>query len=144
VLSASSWTWQRGLRSRRRWVPALVMVVAWLSLASCQRAGEDALLIGRLYGDALVGCVWIGGSRAGAEVEWPSSVHVEFSPVRVTGPRFVAREGDWFRVAGGTRPTVPITRNCPGSQTQNGRFVPKSIEYFGNERPSDKLDFEAP
>jgi hypothetical protein len=82
--------------------------------------------------------------RAGAEVEWPSSVHVELNPVRVTGPRFVAREGDWFRLAGGTRPTAPITRNCPVPKPQNGRFVPSSIEYFGNERPSDKPDFEAP
>jgi hypothetical protein len=62
ALSASSWTAQRGPRSwhlRVRAV-AMVVVVVVLSLGACQRASEDALLIGRLYGDASVGCVWIG------------------------------------------------------------------------------------
>jgi hypothetical protein len=71
-------------------------------------------------------------------------VKVELRPIRLTGPRFVAQEGDWLRLAGGTRPTAPGTRNCPGSRHQLGKFVPSSIEYLGDQWPSDVLDFEAP
>jgi hypothetical protein len=53
---------------------------------SCQRAGEDALLIGRLFGDPSIGCVWIGGPRGGVEVDWPLFYDVDVEAVRVSGP----------------------------------------------------------
>ena len=102
---------------------------------SCQRAGDDALLIGRLFGDPSVGCVWVGGPRSGLEIDWPLLYVVDLDAVRVSGPGFVAEEGDWFRMTGGTRPDVPITPGCPVPEPRSGKFVPAGTEYFGDVRP---------
>ena len=108
-------------------------------LAGCQRGGgDDGLLIGRLFGNPSSGCIWVGRPRAGIEVDWPGAVTVDIDHIRVSGPDFIAQEGDWLRMQGGTDPANPIPVKCrdfapvPGS----GRFVPHTIEYFGDERPS--------
>jgi hypothetical protein len=98
------------------------------------------LLTGRLYGDPTVGCIWIGRPRGGAEIDWPSNVSVEFNPIRVSGLGWVAHQGDWFRIAGGTDPRVTVTKGCPVPEPGMGKFVPDTIEYFGGQRPSAELD----
>jgi hypothetical protein len=140
VLNVRSGVPQGGLWSRRaRVVLASTLFLTSASLSSCERAGDDALLIGRLYGDASVGCVWIGRPRGGLEIDWPPFVRVRLSPLRVTGPGFSAVEGEWFRMGGGTRPTVPVTSGCPVPEPEAGKFVAASVEYFGDERPSEGL-----
>lgn len=126
-------------RSRRLMIGVSAVVVA-ATLNSCGGSAGDALLIGRLYGDAGIGCVWIGRPSEGAEIDWPGSVSVEFDPIRVSGRGFVAREGDWFRLAGGTDSGVPVTSGCPVAEPELGRFVPDSVEYFGDRRPSAELN----
>ena len=114
----------------------LVAVCAALLMAGC-RSSEDALLIGRLYGDPSTGCVWVGEAKGGL-VDWPPFISVELDPLQVAGPAFVAEEGDWFRMSGGTRPEVPISPGCRVfvSEPASGKFVAGSVEYFGDERPS--------
>ena len=114
------------------------LMVAAAVLTTCS-AGDDALLIGRLFGDASIPCVWIGGPKAGIEVDWPFPVDVTFDPIRVAGPGFVAVEGDWFRMGGGTRPDVPVTPSCPVVEPGSGKWVTNGIDYFGDERPSADL-----
>ena len=114
--------------------------VALSAFTSCSRSAGDALLIGRLYGDPAVGCVWIGKPRGGLEIDWPAGVTVQFDPVRVSGRGYIAREGDWFRLTGGTDPRISVTRGCPVPEPQMGRFATDTIEYFGGERPSAELD----
>jgi hypothetical protein len=123
-------------RHARLLVAALFAVVA-VTTGSCQ-ATDDALLIGRLYGDASVGCVWVGRPRGGLEVDWPFAVSIQLDPVRVSGPGFIAQEGDWFRLVGGTRPDVPVTEGCPVPEPESGKFVAGSVSYFGDERPADE------
>jgi hypothetical protein len=53
----------------------------------------------------------------------------------VSGPGFVAEEGDWFRMGGGHRPDVPITPGCPVVEPESGKWVPAGVEYFGDGRP---------
>lgn len=125
--------------ARRLAVRAVAALLILLTIGSCQEGGEDALLIGRLYGDASIGCVWVGRPRGGVEVDWPSPVTVDLDPVRVAGLGFVAQEGDWLRMVGGARPTVPVTPGCPVSEPESGKFVARSVEYFGDERPSSDL-----
>jgi len=115
----------------------LVSVVFTALSVSCQRAGEDALLIGRLFGDPSIGCVWIGVTQGGLEIDWPLFYDIDVERVRISGPGgFVAEEGDWFRMTGGTRPDTRVTPGCP---VRSGRFVPAGIEYFGDMKPSDDL-----
>jgi hypothetical protein len=113
--------------------PLLVLVVL---LTGCGGARDDALLIGRLYGDASTGCVWIGNAQGGTEIDWPSLVRIEFHPLRVSGPGFTAGEGGWFRMGGGARPDIPVTPACPVNDPESGKWGTNGIEYFGNERPS--------
>jgi hypothetical protein len=103
-------------------------------------AAGDALVIGRLYGDAAIGCVWIGQPRGGLEIDWPSGVSIHFDPVRVEGRGYTAHEGDWFRLTGGTDPRYPVTSDCPVSEPELGKFVPDTLEYFGDERPTTDLE----
>jgi hypothetical protein len=64
----------------------LVAAAAIFALgAGCQRSSEDALLIGRLFGDPSIGCVWIGGPRGGLEIDWPLVDDVDVEAVRVSG-----------------------------------------------------------
>ena len=115
----------------------LVSVVFTALSVSCQRAGEDALLIGRLFGDPSIGCVWIGGPEAGSRSIGRCFYDIDVERVRISGPGgFVAEEGDWFRVTGGTRPDTRVTPGCP---VRSGRFVLAGIEYFGDMKPSDDL-----
>ena len=114
----------------------LASVVLTGQSLSCQRAGEDAPVIGRLFGDPSVGCVWVGGPRSGLEIDWPLFCVVDLDAVRVSGPGFVAEEGDWFRMTGGTRPDTRVTPGCP---VRSGRFVPAGIEYSGDMKPADDL-----
>jgi hypothetical protein len=113
----------------------LACVVVTALTVGCQRAGEDALLIGRLFGDPSVGCVWVGRPQGGLEIDWPLLYDVDPDAVRVSGPGFVAEEGDWFRMTGGTRPDARVSPSCPASVSRSGRFVPAGIEYFGDVKP---------
>jgi hypothetical protein len=116
-------------------VPFVVVALS----ASCQRAGDDALLIGRLFGDPSAGCVWIGSPKHGVEVDWPPLYDVDVERTRISGPQFLAEEGDWFRMGGGIRPDLPVTPGCSGTEGQQGLWATNGVDYFGDERPSNDL-----
>ena len=63
---------QGGSPRTRLWILSSALVLA--AFTSCRGSAGDALLIGRLYGEATVGCVWIGRPSGGLEVDWPSGV----------------------------------------------------------------------
>ena len=120
-------------------IVALVVILASVVSCTSLTASEDALLIGQLYGDPSVPCVWVGDSDGGAEVKWPFTVSVDAFRVEVSGPGFLAHEGDWFMLKGGSRSNVPVTEGCPVREPQSGKFVASSVDYYGKERPSDDL-----
>lgn len=132
---ARGWAWRM---SRTTWVVAGIAISCLLS--SCRGSAGDALLVGRLYGDEVVGCVWIGEPEGGLEIDWPSGISVRSDPVQVAGRGWVANEGDWFRLSGGTDPDTHVTRGCPVPEPSMGLFVPDTVEYFGRERPSSELE----
>jgi hypothetical protein len=120
----------------RRLVAGLGLVTALLTACPRLTGGDDALLIGRLFGDPVAGCVWIGGPMHGVEVDWPSFYDIDVERIRVSGPGgFVAQEGDWFRMGGGIRPDISVTPGCAATEGQDGMWDPHGIDFFGDERP---------
>jgi hypothetical protein len=97
-----------------------------------------ALLVGRLYGDARTGCVWVGGKKDGAQIAWPSRYRVLTGPTRIEtrGGRVLAREGDWLRIGGGFDPATKANPACPHAG-EKGKWLPGKIEFLGRHRPPE-------
>jgi hypothetical protein len=95
--------------------------------------GLDALLIGRLYGDARSHCAWLGSQRSGDLILWPDRYHVAFTPLRILDRRgrVVARGGDWIKTGGGDG----STRRQSACRRAVGVWVPSSIEFWGVKPP---------
>lgn len=76
--------------------------------------GMAALLVGRLRGDADMGCLWIepGEEYAGlgnrVSVEWPYGYTAAFDPIRLydADGHVVAREGDLLELGGGDTDSI--------------------------------------
>lgn len=76
--------------------------------------GRDALLVGRLGGDAESGCLWIEPAEESAvlgeriAVEWPHGYTAAFDPIRLFDENgtVVARGGDLLELGGGTTDSV--------------------------------------
>jgi hypothetical protein len=130
----------------------LPLALVALAAAGCAGGGEgspestgqtepglNALLVGRLYGDAAHRCVWVGTAESGTQVEWPKRYRIEFDPVRVIDDTGVvrAREGEWIRMGGGIVDQFPPNPDCPGGD-QPGRWLPAGeIEFLDGKRPPE-------
>lgn len=93
-------------------VPAVILLMAFVSLSACSPPGvtvstgpRETSITGRLGGEsrADASCAWIE-TNAGERVEviYPNGWHVEFDPVALfnAAGRRVAAEGDAIRVEG--------------------------------------------
>lgn len=128
----------------------IVALLLALAAAGCSGGGENAspattgpglqaLLVGRLFGDAARRCVWVGRPRTGTQVAWPRRYRIRFDPVRVENRsgRILARRGDWVRMGGGVVDNLRPKANCPGAD-QPGRWLPSGkIDFLGRARPPE-------
>jgi hypothetical protein len=101
--------------------------------------GLEALLVGRLFGDAAGRCVWVGTPTNGAQVAWPKRYRIAFRPVRIEDRTGVvlARSGDWIRMGGGFVDTLPADAGCPGGG-EPGKWLPaRELEFLDGKRPPE-------
>lgn len=135
------------------WVRGAGLITAFvLAAVGCAHAGEGgqqppsastpaslgALLVGRLQGDAVHRCAWIGTRGEGVQVRWPRRYRIRFEPLRVEDARgrIVARWGDWIRMGGGIVDRYRPIPTCPGGD-QPGMWLPAKIEFLGKNRPPE-------
>jgi hypothetical protein len=102
--------------------------------------GLNALLVGRLYGNAERRCVWVGTRESGTQVAWPKRYRVEFDPVRIVeaaGRDVRAREGDWIRMGGGFVDTLPSDPECAGGDEPGAWMPAGAIDFLDGKRPPE-------
>lgn len=96
--------------------------------------GLDASAIGRIYGDAVHRCSWIGSPAGGDEILWPLEFRVRFKPLRIIDHNgvVVATRGEWLKTTGGD-----ISSKSPASCPHAGAtWLPSRLEFWGHVRPN--------